>query len=481
MLGEDRATAGVIESNVPARLDRLPWTRWHWTVVIALGITWLLDGLETTMGGAFVGVLKDPKALGLSDAEIGLTATGYMAGAVLGALVFGYLTDRLGRRKLFFLTLMLYLAATAASAFSWNFWSFTLFRAFTGAGIGGEYAAINSAVDELIPARVRGRVDLIINATFWIGAGLGSLGSIVLLHLHSVPPTLSWRFGFGIGSVLGLGVLLMRRFVPESPRWLLTHGFKDEAERVVDEIEQHAVHRNLPEPTETIRLRVRHSTPWREIFDNMFRKYRERSILGFTLMIAQAFFYNAVMFTYGLVLLRYYNVPAASIGYYLLPLAAGNFLGPLLIGHLFDTVGRRRMIFLTYSISGTLLAVTAWLFLHDLITVHEQALAWSVIFFVASAAASSAYLTVSEIFPLEIRALAISLFYACGTLLGGVGAPALFGYLIGAGSREYLFWGYLAAAALMILAGFEELLHGVAAEGMSLESVTAPLSLVGRD
>ena len=478
MLGEDSATAAVIESNVPARLDALPWTRWHWIVVTALGITWLLDGLETTMGGAFVGVLKEPAALGLSDAEIGLTATGYMAGAVLGALVFGYLTDRLGRRKLFFLTLSLYLVATAATAFSWNFWSFTLFRAFTGAGIGGEYAAINSAVDELIPARVRGRVDLIINSTFWIGAGLGSLGSIVLLHWHAIAPTTSWRFGFGIGAVLGIGVLMMRRYVPESPRWLLTHGRKGEAERVVDEIEQHAVHRHWPEPRETIRLHVRHSTPWREIFDTIFRKYRERSIIGFTLMIAQEFFYNAVMFTYGLVLLRYYKVPAASIGYYLLPLALGNFLGPLLIGHLFDTVGRRRMIFLTYSISGALLAITSWLFLRDLITVHEQALAWSVIFFVASAAASSAYLTVSEVFPLEIRALAISIFYASGTLIGGVGAPALFGYLIGTGSRELLFWGYVAAAALMILAGIEELIHGVAAERKSLESITAPLSAV---
>lgn len=471
----------VIESNVPARLDQLPWTKWHWTVVIALGITWLLDGLETTMGGAFVGVLKDRQALGLTDAQIGLTATGYMAGAVIGALIFGYLTDRLGRRKLFFLTLILYLVATAATALSWNFWSFTLFRAFTGAGIGGEYAAINSAVDELIPARVRGRVDLIINSTFWIGAGLGSLASIVLLHSSAVRPTTSWRFGFGIGAVLGIGVLLMRRYVPESPRWLLTHGRKQEAESVVDEIEQHAVHFHLPEPQQKIRLHVRHATPWREVFDNLFRIHRERSILGFTLMIAQAFFYNAVMFTYGLVLLRYYSVPAASIGYYLLPLALGNFMGPLLIGHLFDTVGRRRMIFLTYSLSGALLALVSWLFLRDLITVHEQALAWSVIFFVASAAASSAYLTVSEIFPLEIRALAISIFYACGTLIGGVGAPALFGYLIGTGSRELLFWGYVAAAALMILAGFEELKHGVAAERQSLESVTMPLSAVGID
>ncbi len=469
-------SAAIIESDVPARLDRLPWTAWHWTIVIALGITWLLDGLEATMGGAFVGVLQDPHVLGFSEAQIGITATGYMAGSVAGALIFGYLTDRLGRRKLFFLTLSLYLVATLATALSWNFWSFTLFRALTGAGIGGEYAAINSAVDELIPARVRGRVDLIINGTFWVGAALGSIASIVVLRTPAIPPTVSWRLGYGLGAILGLVVLMMRRYVPESPRWLLTHGRIREAEQVVAHIETHAVHHKLPPAKETIRLRVRHSTAWDEIFDAIFRQYRQRSILSFTLMITQAFFYNAVMFTYGLVLLRYYNVPSESIGYYLLALAMGNFLGPVLIGHLFDTVGRRIMISLTYSLSGILLAVTAWLFLHDLLTVTEQALAWSIIFFVASAAASSAYLTVSEIFPLEIRALAISLFYACGTLVGGVGAPALFGYLIGTGSRELLCWGYFAAAALMIIAGIEELWHGVAAEQKSLESVTTPLS-----
>lgn len=469
----------IVESDVPARLDRLPWTAWHWTIVIALGITWTLDGLEATMGGSFVGILQDPRALGLSEAQIGLAATGYMAGSVSGALLFGYLTDLLGRRKLFFLTLSLYLVATLATAFSWSFWSFTLFRALTGAGIGGEYAAINSAVDELIPARVRGRVDLIINATFWIGAALGSLGSIVLLNAQSVPPTMSWRLGYGIGALLGVGVLLMRRHIPESPRWLLMHGRVDEAERVVKDIEVYAVHHTLPPPAETIRLRIRRSTSWNEIFDAIFRKYLQRSILCFTLMVTQAFFYNAVMFTYGLVLLRYYNVPSESIGYYLLALAAGNFLGPLLIGHLFDTIGRRTMISLTYALSGILLAITTWLFLQDLLTVRMQALAWSIIFFVASAAASSAYLTVSEIFPIEIRALAISVFYACGTLVGGVGAPALFGYLIGTGSRELLGWGYFAAAGLMIFGGIAELRFGVDAERKSLEEVTPPLSAEG--
>jgi MFS family permease len=471
-------TAGnIVESNVPARLDRLPWSRWHSKVVIALGITWLLDGLETMLGGALVGILKDPRTLHLSDSDIGVSATVYLAGAVIGALVFGYATDRLGRKRLFFITLGVYLLATAATAFSWNFWSFCLFRSLTGAGIGGEYAAINSAVDELIPARVRGHVDLMINSTFWLGAFIGSLGSVFMLHLTFVPPTLSWRFVFGIGAVLGLGVLMMRRYVPESPRWLLIHGQKAEAERVVAEIEEQAAEGRPLAPAEGIlRLQVQDHTPWREIWDAMTRQYRERSILGFSLMVSQAFFYNAVMFTYGLVLLRYYNVPAESVGYWLLPLSVGNFLGPVLIGRLFDTVGRKTMIALTYSTSGILLAIAAWLFLNGWLTFYMQAISWSIIFFIASSAASSAYLTVSEVFPLEIRALAIAVFYACGTLIGGVGAPALFGALIQTGSRAMMFWGYIAGAALMVGAAVIEWTHGVAAERQPLESVTAPLS-----
>ncbi len=445
--------------------------------MIALGITWLLDGLETTLGGALVGILKDPRTLHLTDSDIGITATVYLAGAVIGALVFGYATDRFGRKRLFFLTLALYLLATAATAFSWNFWTFCLFRSLTGAGIGGEYAAINSAVDELIPARVRGHVDLVINSTFWVGAFLGSLGSVVLLHMKSVPPTVSWRFAFGIGAVLGLGVLLMRRYVPESPRWLLIHAQKGEAERVVSEIErQVAPGRELPQPEGVIRLQVQDHTPWRAIWDAMTRQYRDRSILGFSLMVSQAFFYNAVMFTYGLVLLRYYNVPAESVGYWLLPLSIGNFLGPLLIGRLFDTLGRKKMIAITYSLSGVLLAIASWLFLKGWLSLYAQALAWSIIFFIASAAASSAYLTVSEVFPLEIRALAIAVFYACGTLIGGVGAPALFGVLIQTGSRAVLFAGYMVAAALMVGSAVIEWTHGVAAERQPLEAISAPLS-----
>jgi MFS family permease len=470
----------TVTSDVPFRLDRLPWSRWHWLVVIALGITWLLDGLEVTLSGSLVGILKDPRTLGLTDTQIGISGTAYLIGAVAGALVFGYATDRLGRRKLFFLTLAVYLSATAATAFSWSFGSFAVFRALTGCGIGGEYAAINSAVDELIPARVRGHVALVINSTFWIGAVVGAGGAILLLHLTSIPPTLSWRFAFGIGATLGLGVLFMRRHVPESPRWLLTHGRNDEAEQVVREIEQRVESEcgPLPPPEGTIRMRVRHYTPWREIRDAMLRKYRERSVLGFALMVAQAFFYNAVLFTYGLILLRFYGVASTSLGFYLLPLALGNFLGPLVIGRLFDSVGRRVMITLTYGISGVLLALTSWLFVREVLTAKTQALSWSVIFFIASSAASSAYLTVSEIFPLEIRALAIAVFYACGTLAGGVGGPALFGYLTETGSRMNLFWGYIAASVLMVAAAGVEWRLGVAAERKPLEAISSPLSTV---
>jgi len=466
----------TVESNLPMRLDRLPWHRWHWLVVTALGITWVLDGLEVTLAGSLAGILRDPRTLGLTDLEIGFSATAYLGGAVAGALIFGYATDRLGRKRLFTVTLLVYLLATAATAFSWNFWSYAIFRALTGAGIGGEYSAINSAIDELIPARVRGRVDLGINAAFWMGAALGAAASIVLLEWGLVPVTLGWRLAFGIGALLSAGILILRHWVPESPRWLTIHGRHREAVHIVEEIEKHVDPADLPEPQGSIGIQVRKGTTWSEIWHSMARVYRTRSLLGLILMSSQAFFYNGLFFTYALVLVSFHGVPPESVGRYVFPFALGNFLGPLVLGRLFDTIGRKPMIAVTYGASGALLALAAWLFVRGQLTAFTQGLAWTAIFFIASAAASSAYLTVSEIFPLEVRALAIAIFYACGTLVGGVGAPALFGALIASGSRANVARGYLAAAGLMILAAVAELAFGVSAERQPLESVAEPLS-----
>lgn len=468
-----------IETHVPARLDRLPWSRWHWLVVIALGITWILDGLEVTLAGALAATLKNPVALGLTDTQVGATATAYLSGAVIGALFFGYLTDRLGRKRLFFITLGVYLTATALSGLAWSFWSFALFRAITGAGIGGEYAAINSAIDELIPARLRGQVDLAINATYWIGAAIGSVLTIFFLDPRFLPAWLGWRLVFGVGAALGLVILVFRYWVPESPRWLMVHGHPDDAEKIVSDIEKTVAERagTLPKPEgQATRIRVRHHTPWHEIWNTIIHEHRRRSILGFLLMASQAFFYNAILFSYALVLTRFYGAPAEGVGAYLLPIAVGNAIGPILIGRLFDIVGRKPMIAATYAASGILLIICGWFFHTDRLTLHGQVAFWSVIFFIASAAASSAYLTVSEVFPLEIRGMAISIFYSVGTLVGGVAAPTIFGHLIGTGSRTALFAGYVAAGAFMIIGAVAEARLGVKAERQSLESVASPLS-----
>lgn len=472
------AQAAVIESNIPARLDRLPWSRWHWLVVIALGITWVLDGLEVTLAGALGGVLERRDTLGLTDAQVGASATFYLLGAVLGALAFGYATDRMGRKKLFTITLLLYLTATALTALSWNFASYALFRALTGAGIGGEYSAINSAIDELIPARLRGRVDLIINGSFWIGAAIGAAATMGLLDTGVLPIRIGWRLAFGIGSVLGLIIIFLRHAIPESPRWLMIHGREREAEQIVTTIENNIAGgpANLPAPRGTICIQPRTHTPLAEIWHSIAYQHRRRSLLGLALMVSQAFFYNAIFFTYALVLVTFYALPAQKVGLYLFPFALGNFVGPLLLGRLFDVIGRKQMITLTYVLSGALLALSGILFQQGLLTARTQAIAWTVIFFVASAAASSAYLTVSEIFPLEIRGMAIAVFYACGTFTGGVAAPFIFGLLIQTGSRSALFYGYLAGAGLMIGAGLVEAWIGVRAERTSLEDITAPLS-----
>ena len=469
----------IFETDLPARLDRLPWGRFHTLLVFALGITWLLDGLEVTLAGSVSGALKSSPALQMTNSDIGLAGGVYIAGAVLGVLFFGWLTDRLGRRKLFFITLLLYVGATAATAFSWSLESFLLFRFLTGMGIGGEYTAINSTIQEFTPARYRGWVDLSINGTFWLGAALGAGGSIVLLDPQWIGGDLGWRLCFGIGAVLGLLILFMRLWLPESPRWLLIHGQTAEATRIVEEIENKLRaqgHALAPPQGPPLRLHARDHTPLGEIFQTLFVTFRQRALVGLTLLTAQAFFYNAIFFTYALVLTDFYDVPADHIGWYVLPLALGNFCGPLLLGRLFDVVGRRVMISLTYAVSGVLLAISGYLFQQGLMDVTQQAIAWMVIFFFASAAASSAYLTVAETFPLEIRALAIAVFYAFGTGLGGIIGPMLFGRLIETHDRGYLLIGYLIGAGLMLLAALVQSLWGVAAERKSLEQVARPLS-----
>jgi MFS family permease len=468
---------GIIETDIPARLDRLPWGRFHTLVVIALGVTWILDGLEVTLAGALSGALKQSPTLQFSNTDIGLASSAYLAGAVLGAMFFGWLTDRLGRKKLFFITLSVYLVATAATAFSWSIASFALFRFITGAGIGGEYAAINSTIQELIPARVRGWTDLVINGSFWIGAALGAIGSLVLLDPAVIDPEHGWRLAFLIGAALALVIFFMRLWIPESPRWLMTHGHEAEAQRVMAGIE--ARFGRLPsEPLPKVRLRSRTSTPLREVVTSLFVHHRQRAFVGLSLMASQAFFYNAIFFTYALVLTDFYGVAADRVGWYLLPFAAGNFLGPVLLGRYFDTVGRRLMISFTYVTSGILLLLTGYFFAKNLISAETQTLCWMAIFFFASAAASSAYLTVSETFPLEIRALAIAFFYAIGTGVGGIAGPWLFGVLIDTGSRMSVFGGYILGAVLMIAGGLVALRWGVAAERKPLEAVARPLTFI---
>jgi MFS family permease len=469
----------AVRTAIPARLDRLPWSPFHRLVIVALGITWILDGLEVTLAGSVAAALQQSPRLHLTATEVGLTGTAYLTGAVLGALFFGHLADRLGRKRLFNVTLGVYLVATALTALSWDFASFALFRFFTGAGIGGEYAAINSAIQELIPARLRGRIDLAVNGSFWVGAAAGAAGSVFLLDPELLPPDLGWRLAFGIGSVLGLVILYLRRFLPESPRWLMTHGRVAEAETIVQDIEARiAVSGAAPLPPVGPGLLI--GAPARvslgSVARTLLRVYPERTALGLALMAAQAFFYNAIFFTYALVLTRFYDVPADRVGWYVLPFAVGNFLGPVLLGPLFDTVGRKPMIAGTYILSGLLLAATGALFDAGLLDAAEQTAAWTIVFFFASAAASAAYLTVGESFPLELRALAIALFYAFGTLLGGAGGPWLFGVLIESGSRREILWGYLLGAGLMIGAALIELRLGVRAEGRPLEEVAAPLS-----
>lgn len=471
-----------VRSTVPARLDRLAWGPFHTKLVVALGITWVLDGLEITIASAVGAVWQDAATLGLSAGQVGFTASIYLFGEVVGALVFGRLSDRLGRRRLFIFTLGLYLVANGFTALTFNYPFLLLTRFVAGMGIGGEYAAINSAIDELIPARHRGHTDLAINGTYWLGAIIGAASTYVLLNPALLPVNLGWRLGFLIGPIIGLLIWGLRRHLPESPRWLVMHGRAADADRVVAGIERSYVERGValdPVPdSESIVVTGRGHVSYGQIARTMLRDYKGRTAVGMALGISQSFLYNAIFFTYTLVLTDFYGVSASDAPKYLFAFAIGNLLGPLTLGRLFDTLGRRPMISSTYAVSGVLLAATGWLFDQGRLTAVTQTVLWCVIFFIASAAASSAYLTVSEVFPVEMRAQAIALFFAVWQLVGGVVAPWVFGTLIGTGDRTALFYGYLVGAGLMVVAAVVELALGVEAARRPLESVARPLTAV---
>jgi MFS family permease len=480
------ALGKTVRSLIPARLDRLPWSPFHTRLVLALGVAWVLDGLEITVASAVAETLTQPSTLGLSSAAVGLIATVYLLGEVVGALYFGRLSDRLGRRKLFMITLGVYLGGSGLTALTLGSgpgWIAFLYatRFIAGMGIGGEYAAINSAIDELIPARYRGRIDIAINGTYWLGAVLGTLGSLIFLNV--LDPSLGWRLGFLIGPVLGLFILVLRRHLPESPRWQIMHGQKQAAEDSIDFIENEVREggAEIPDVDESkaIELRPERSHGYIALLRVLFKTYPQRSILGATLMITQSFLYNSIFFTYTIVLGKFYGVEASAAPWYLIAFAVGNFIGPLALGHLFDTLGRRKMIAGTYILSGVLLAISAFLFGAGLLNAFTQTIAWCVIFFFASAGASSAYLTVSEIFPLEVRAMAIAVFFAIAQGFGALG-PVLYGALIGDGSDPTLLvYGYLLAAVIMVIGGLVETFLGIDAENKPLEEVAEPLSFAG--
>jgi MFS family permease len=472
----------TVETRIPARMDRLPWSGWHWLVVIGLGTVWILDGLEVTIVGAIGSRLSEKGALGISAYQVAVGGTFYIAGAAIGALCFGYLTDRLGRKKLFLVSLGVYLVATVLTGLSWSAGTFWLFRFLTGLGIGGEYSAINSAIDELIPARARGWVDLAINGSYWLGAAAGAALSGVLLDESLFGADTGWRLAFFLGAALALAIMFVRRHVPESPRWLMIHGRAEEADRLVSGIERDVAERTgqpLREPRETLEIEQRGSTGFVEIARTLFSRYPSRSFLGFMLLATQAFVYNAVLFTFSSVLTALFHVGSSVAGLYLIPFGIANFLGALALGRLFDTVGRRIMISATYFVAAAILAALAAL------VAGESLGAWGYMgllcaaFFVASAAASAGYLTVSETFPLEIRAMAIALFYAISTGIGGAAGPLIFGKLVGGSDPTHVAVGYWIAAALMAAAAVTEIVFGVDAEQQSLEEVAEPLSAQG--
>ncbi|GAA4996875.1 MFS transporter [Streptomyces siamensis] len=476
------APTGTVTTDVPARLDRLPWSRWHWMIVIGLGTVWILDGLEVTTVGNIAGRLSEEgSGLAITSAQVtGTAAALYVAGACAGALFFGRLTDRYGRKKLFMVTLAVYLSATALTALSVDAWWFFAFRFLTGFGIGGEYAAINSAIDELIPAKYRGRVDLIINGSYWLGAIGGALLSIVMLNTDIFPANIGWRLTFGLGVVLGLVILLVRRHVPESPRWQFIHGRGEEAEELVASVERDVEREKgapLPRARGEITIRQRKSIGFGIIARTVFAHYPKRAVLSLALFIGQAFLYNAITFGFGAILTKFFDVPTGGTGYYFAVIAAGNFLGPLLLGKLFDTVGRRIMISSTYLLSGLLLFGTAWLFDRGSLSAATLTACWCAVLFFASAGASSAYLTVSEIFPMETRAMAIAFFYAIGTAAGGISGPLVFADLTESGVVGDTVLAFRIGAALMCAAGLVAAFLAVNAERRSLEDIATPLSV----
>ncbi len=472
---------GRITTDIPARMDRLPWARWHWLVVIGLGTVWILDGLEVTIVGSMSAALEpEGTGLGLSSFDVGLAGAVYVAGACIGALFFGQLTDKFGRKKLFLITLGVYTVATVLTAFSMNpTWYFAC-RFLTGAGIGGEYAAINSAIDELIPAQYRGRVDVAINGSFWVGAAGGALLTIPLLDPTIVDPEIGWRLAFGLGAILAVGILIVRRNVPESPRWLFIHGREDEGEQIVREIEdavQRDLGRDLDRPSETITIRQRKTIPLTEIARTVFTLYPRRTVLCLSLFIGQAFLYNAFFFTYGDTLTSFLGVE--QVGWYIAVFAVSNFVGAAVLGPMFDTIGRVKMLTGTYVTSGVLLGITGLTL--GSYSATTLTLMGCIIFFFASAGASAAYLTASEVFPMETRALCIAFFYAVGTAAGGIAGPLLFGKLIddattGGEGISAIALGYYIGAALMIAGGIVAAFLGVKAERKSLESIAQPLT-----
>src|SRR5580765_1151157 len=474
----------TIRSTIPARLDRLSWSPFHTRMVAGLGAAWILDGLQITIASSVTGVLIKPDTLDMTSTQVGLIASVYLVGQVVGALVFGRLSDQLGRKRLLIVTLLLYLFGTGLAAFTVNdggwFWLAWFYgtRFIAGMGIGGQYAAINSAIDEMMPSKYRGRVDIWINGSYWAGAILGSFASLIFLNAFAA--NVGWRLAFLMGPVLALVVIFVGRTLPESPRWLMTHGRIEEAERELAKIEEAAIKSGQTlEPVgddKAIELVPEAQYGYVRFLGLVFTSYTRRAILGATLMITQSFLYNAIFFTYALVLTQFYGVSATKVPLYGLAFSIGNLVGPLVLAPLFDTVGRKKMISGTYLISGALLAVSGWLFDQHALTATSQTFVWIIIFFFASAGASAAYLTVSETWPIEIRAEAIAVFFAIAQIFGAFG-PLFYGWLIGDGtSRTPLFIGYLIGAGIMMIGGIVEIFLGVNAEGKSLESITKPLT-----